>query len=548
MNEKRRNFMKTIIYNGTIYIELGKFVSAILIEDDKIIKTGSDKEILALEDELTVKIDAKGNSVLPGFHDSHMHLYNVGATLNCVPLYGVTSIEEVIWISKEFIKTHQPEKNTFVLGRGWNQDYFEKEKRILTKDDLDQISTEYPILLTRACGHMAVCNSKALEICNITKDTPQVAGAEFYLDEQGNPNGIFTEESIRLIKDQIPIATKEEMKRTIQTAMEYGLSQGITSVQTNDMENSNYQELHQAYDEVLTGENPKLRVYHQCFFQEPKTYEKFLQEGYHTGKGNDYHKIGPLKMFIDGSLGARTAYMRKPYQDDKTTWGIACMTQEQLNEMIQLADRYQCQVAVHAIGDKAIEMVLDGYETVIKNGENPKRHGVVHCQITDEALVQRFVENQILAYVQPIFLHYDMHIVEERVGEALASTSYAFGDLYRKGIAVSYGTDAPVENLKTMDNLYCAVTRKDLNANPSDGFYPQQRVSLEEAIDLYTSKSAFASFDEHKKGKLKEGYLADLVILDQNIFKIDIETIRETNVLLTMVGGIVAYKKDKGDF
>lgn len=533
--------MKTIIFNGNIYIENNVYAEALLIEDNKVVAYGSNEEIISMSSEAT-KIDAFGKAVIPGFNDSHIHLYSLGKSLRSVQLYGCTSIEEVIARSRKFIKDNNVPEGTFVTGRGWNQDYFTDESRMINKHDLDKISTKHPIVFNRACGHVASCNSLALEVCNVNKDTLQIEGSEFYYDEDKTPNGIFAEAAIKVfLEDNIPSPSIEEMTETLKTAVDYALSQGITSVQTNDINSENYDIMIKVYENLYNNSLASTRSYHQCFFTTTNEYKEFIEAGYVTGKGNDYNKIGPLKMFVDGSLGARTALMRNAYADDSSTNGIACMTQEHINSMVSLANDNNCQVAIHAIGDKAIEMVLDSYEDITKES-NDLRHGIIHCQITDEGLINRFKENDILAYVQPIFIHYDMHIVADRVGEELASTSYAFGDMFRKGINVSYGTDCPVEDLKTMDNLYCAVIRKDLKAYPENGYYSNQAVSIEDAIMLYTQAGAYNSKEENIKGKLLPGYLADVVILDTDIFNMDLENLRDVKVNLTIVGGKVAYK------
>lgn len=535
--------MRKIIYNGNIFIENGVHASAICIENDVVLQYGTDEEILAFAEADTERINANGNAVVPGFNDSHMHLYGLGVSLSSVQLLGVDTLEEVLLRGRKFIEENQVPAGTFVRGRGWNHDYFTDENRVLTRHDLDKISTEHPIIFNRACGHMATCNTKALEVCGIDANTPQMEGAEFYYDEDGTPNGVFTEHAIKeMLESHYPTPTVEERTEIINTAMDYALSHGITSVQTNDIATSNFDDMYNAYEGVYAANKARVRAYHQCFFTEPTAYQEFLDAGYHTGFGSDFNKIGPLKTFVDGSLGARTALMRETYADDSSTKGITCLSQKQLNDLIQIADRNNCQVAVHAIGDRAIEMVLDGYDTVLR-GENPLRHGVVHCQITDRAMVERFLKNNVLAYVQPIFIHYDMHIVADRVGETLASTSYAFGDMLRMGVELSYGTDTPVEDLNTMDNLYCAVARKDLKSQPAQGYYPEQAVTMDEGIMLYTQGGAYVSADEEKKGRLLPGYYADLAILDADIFAIDLEELRSVKVRTTMVGGEIAFQR-----
>ncbi len=325
--------MRRIIYNGNIFVENGNHVSAICIENDRVLAVGSDEEILAMADEETEQIDAQGNAVVPGFNDTHMHLYSLGVSLRSVQLYGSESITEVIDRARTFIEEKQVPAGTFVRGRGWNHDYFTDENRVLTRHDLDQISTEHPIIFNRACGHMATCNTKALEVCGIDATTPQMDGAEFYYDEDGTPNGVFTEHSIKeMLECHYPVPSVEERTEIINTAIDYALSHGITSVQTNDIAATNFQDMYQAYEGVYAGENARLRSYHQCFFTEAAGFQEFLDAGFHTGFGNDFNKIGPLKTFVDGSLGARTALMRDAYADDTSTKGIACMTQHHLND------------------------------------------------------------------------------------------------------------------------------------------------------------------------------------------------------------------------
>ena len=236
-------------------------------------------------------------------------------------------------------------------------------------------------------------------------------------------------------------------------------------------------------------------------------------------------KYGPLKMFVDGSLGARTALMRQPYADDPSTCGVPTIPVPNFEAMVKMADDNNCQVAVHAIGDGAIEMVLNAYDKVIENGNNKNRHAVVHAQITDTEMLERFRSSDVLAQVQPIFIHYDMNVVAERCGEELASTSYAFGDLYRMGVHTSYGTDSPVENLQPYENLYCAVTRKRLDGART--YREDQCVDIYDAIDQYTIGSAYTEFAENRKGRLMPGFLADFAVLDRNIFAVPSDEIKD---------------------
>ena len=530
-----------LLYNGKIYLEKGRYAQALLVQNGVVAAVGTNEEILPLAADAQ-QIDLGGKTVIPGLIDSHMHLYNVGKTLLAIQLYGSTSMQEVIDRSRAFIEKHQPAPGSIVVGRGWNHDYFTDEKRMPNRFDLDKVSTDHAIIITRTCGHMLSWNTKALELAGITAETAQIEGGEFELGSDGQPNGIFKEHAMDLILKLVAAPDFAQSREIIKTAMAHASSHGITSVQTNDMYEDNYQLVWNAYQSLVDDGSATVRAYQQVGFSTVEGYEKFMADGFRTGFGSAMNKIGPLKLLSDGSLGARTALMRADYADEAGTKGIMCVTPEQLDAFMAASKKNGMQVAIHAIGDRAIEMVLDAYEKSMEHDGNPLRHSIVHCQITDLPLLQRFADNQVAGLVQPIFLHYDMHIVEDRVGKELASTSYAFGTMDKLGIHNSYGTDAPVEDLKAMENLYCAVTRKDLSGFPAEGWLPGEAVDVETAIDHYTIDGAWNSFEENKKGRLLPGYYADLAVLSDDIFTICPETIKNVKVELTMMNGKIVYK------
>lgn len=534
--------MKTAIHHAKVYVEKGHFEEALLIEDGIIKMVGSNQDILAAASGAE-EIDAQGHTVVPGFIDSHLHMYNVGFNLRSIILMGATSIAECIQRSRDFLEKNKPAPGSVIAGRGWNHDYFTDEHRMLNRHDLDQITTEHALVFARACGHVTVVNSKALEMAGITRDTPQVPGGEFELDENGEPNGVFKELAAALVQKLLAQPEGQDLEDLLRAGMEHAAEWGITSIQSNDIKNDNYERIYGAYQSMVDKGTALVRTYHQCNFTTLPQYEDFLAHGYKTGYGCSMNKIGPLKLFIDGSLGARTALMRQDYNDAPGVRGIEVMTQEQLNAFVKTAQANHMQVAVHAIGDRGIEMVLNAYDTVIEGGKNDLRHGIVHCQITDLPLLERFQKNDIIAYIQPIFLHYDLHIVEDRVGKPLTSTSYAFHTMEKLGLHTCYGTDSPVEDLNTMDNIHCAVNRQDLKGFPEGGFYPEERIDVSDAIDEYTIGCAYTSFEEDVKGRLKPGYYADLAILSDDIFTVPTEKIRDIRVLTTMVGGKVTFQR-----
>ncbi len=533
--------MNTIYYNGNIYVERGSFVEAMLVSDGVIEKIGTLAEVSEglcpkCEKEM---IDLEGRTVIPGFNDSHCHMLGVGQALNCVILHGVDKLESLITLGKEFLASHDFKEGDVLVGRGWNQDYFTDENRMPTRWDLDKITTDYPVVYTRACGHILVANSKALELAGITEETQPLPGGEIYKDENGQPNGLISENAQAQLTKILPADTVENIAFNLKLAMDYAASLGITSVQTNDISREAWRTIRDGYKYLYETNPNAIRTYQQCTFSNPAAYQEFLNEGCATGNGDGMFTFGPLKMFVDGSLGARTAYLRNPYADDETTRGISTMTVEQFDEMVKTADFNNCQIAVHCIGDAAIEMVLNAYEKVI-DGENKNRHAIIHCQITDKPLVERFKELDVLAQVQPIFIHYDMNVVAERCGEELASTSYAFGDMYRMGIHTSFGTDSPVENLQPFENMYCAVTRKRLDGERT--YREDQCVDIYDAVDQYTMGSAYTMFKENKMGRLQPGFVADFAVLDRNIFTVPSDEIKDVKCVMTVLNGNTIYK------
>lgn len=540
--------MKTIFHNGKIYVEREKFAEAILIEDGFIKKIGLNQDILKLKDELCELIDCEGKTVIPGLNDSHMHLLMLGESMCQVSIGDCTSIDELIDRCKAFIEKEPDKVKHGIHAAGWNQDLFKDEERCPTRHDLDKISKDIPVVLERVCGHILTTNTKAIEILGIDGSSPQWEGGTFELGEDGYPNGLFTENACNYVKAIFPDFTVQEREEMLSRAMDYAVAHGVTSVQSNDIGTSvldvetYFNMFHRFYDE---GKG-LLRYRHQVCFNNLKDFKNYIEDGEYA-KGqyaeDSWLTLGPLKLFKDGSLGARTAMMRHEYYDERDNYGIEWISNEDMEQYCDLALKANMQVVTHVIGDAAIEQTVNCYEKAFVNGKNLLRHALVHCQITDRPLLERIAKLEIPVMYQPIFLDYDMHAVESRCGKELSSTSYAFKTMVELGGYVSYGTDCPVESCNPFPNIYSAVTRKDSKGYPEGGFYPKECVDVYEAIDAYTIGSAYAEFMESKKGRIKEGYYADLVILDKDIFTVDKMDIKDILPVLTMVGGKVVYKK-----
>ncbi len=538
---------KLALTNGKVYVERGHFAQAVYAEDGVIRLVGTNDEVLAAAGADAQVLDCGGRTVIPGLNDSHMHLLMIGTGLSTAQTAGVTSMAELIQRVRDFIRENPEAARNGVRSTGWNQDLFTDEKRMPTRWDLDKISTEIPIFLRRVCGHVGVCNSKIIEMLGLDEQLQEVSGGTIELDANGRPNGIFTENANDLPESCIPILSLEDYERAFLKGAEYALSHGITSVQSNDAGNCNLT-MPQLFDMVrgiYDKEACPLRYRHQVCFHDVEEFKAYVEGEYRHGRYDrpDMLALGPLKLFKDGSLGGRTGTMRQGYLDDPGNYGVETTTDADMDAFCQVAADAGIQVVTHVIGDKAIEDTVTNYERVMPEGKNPLRHALVHCQITDRPLLERIVKDDILVMYQPIFLDYDMHAVISRCGEELSSTSYAFKTVEDLGGHVSYGTDSPVEDCNPFPNLYSAVTRKDKKGWPEGGFFPQECVDVPQAIDAYTAGSAYNEFREADKGRIKPGFLADMVVLDTDIFTCDPMKIRDILPVTTIVGGKVAWQK-----
>jgi len=505
---------------------------------------GSNDEILALKNDSTELIDLKGKTVIPGLNDSHLHLLFYAIELGRVALHGVKSIDEIIERVKAFIKVNNIPPGTPVMGWGWNQNFFEGEKINPSRYDLDKASDKHPIFVARACGHVGCANSAMIKYFSIDKNTPEVPGGEIVRDKDGEPTGIFTENAKAIFRT-IQVFNTEEIEELIIRALPHYAKLGITSVHSDDFGDATpYKSVYEAYVNLVKAGKLTVRVNEKCRVPGLENYKIMLNDLPHVdGDVAPYFKLGPVKIMADGSLGGRTAFMKEDYHDDPGNRGIPIYSHEEFDAIVELVHNMGRQVAIHAIGDETMQWCMDAIKKAqAKNPKNDIRHAIVHCQITDMPLLKEFKENNIVAYIQPIFIHTDWSTVASRVGEAKASTSYAFKTLKDMGVPIPFGTDSPVDPLDPFANIYCAVTRKDLSGKPEQGFNPKEALSVEEAVYAYTADGAYTSYEEDKKGKLKAGMFADAVVLTKDIFTINPMEIPKTKVDMTVFDGKVIYR------
>ncbi len=538
--------MKTIYHGGKVFTGCLPLQQAFIVENGKFLCVGNDDALLSMANPEDTLVPLNGMFVCPGFNDSHMHLLNYGDTMEQCDLTTATdSLADLQNALRDFAEKHPASQNPWLLGRGWNQDRFTPATGIPTRLDLDQVSTERPICIVRCCGHCLSVNTKALDLLGLDENTPVPEGGAADKDENGKLTGVFRDTAMPLVQGSIPAPTQADLVRMIQNSCRALNAVGITSCHSDDLctfENVSWKTVLDAFRSVKAAGGLTVRVNQQSQLRDLSELQEFLDCGYTTGVGDAFFRIGPLKILGDGSLGARTAFLSAHYADDPEEKGLALFTQQQFNEMISLANRYRMDAAVHVIGDGILDRVLNAYEYAFAECPRPDhRSGVIHVQLTRPDQLARMRELKLHAYVQTIFIDYDSHIVYDRAGETLASTSYAFRTLRQMGLHVSNGTDCPVEYPDPMRGVQCAVTRQPLDGSLAP-YRPEEALTVEEALQYYTAQGAYASYEENFKGKIAPGMAADFVLLSDDPFAVDKADLAGIRAIATYLGGNCVYR------
>lgn len=538
---------------------------AMLIDGDTIIAVGSDAEILArireisagTDSETVTMVDLAGRCVLPAFNDSHCHLLATGLNEVRLDLRGVRSCEEIVARGRAYLASAALAPDDWIVGYGFDQNLFD-DKRLPDRSTAEAISPDRPVFLDRVCGHVGAVNRAALQIAGFDENTV-ITGGVLARDENGKLNGILKEAALdgmrRLITEPSPAMLEAALLHAMQDANRFGLA----SVQTDDLESAALDSVIALYHKLESEGRLTLRIYEEI--QQPRVpqLQQFLARRLRTGDGDDFFRIGNIKLLTDGSLGARTAYMRQPYADAPETAGVAVYTQDALNEVVALAHRNGMQVAFHAIGDGAIEQVINSVEYAGKAEAKASaslsdekishseahaytvaashRHRIVHCQFIGEDLLARIKDAGLCADIQPPFTASDYPIVDARVGVERSDWSYVWRTMAEAGIPLGGGSDSPVETMNPIWGIDCAVNRTDLTHLPVKGWHASQCLTVPQAISLYTRGSAYTEFSEHRKGQIAEGMLADFIVLSEDIFEVETRRIRDIQVLETYVGG-----------
>jgi predicted amidohydrolase YtcJ len=509
---------------------------AVAITGNRIAAVGVTAEIRALAGAKTRVIDAQGKSLLPGFNDSHVHWLTGGYSITNVDLRDASSRAEFTRRIGEFTK--KLPKGRWILGGDWDHEKF-PGATLPTKEWLDAVTSDHPVFISRLDGHMALANSLALQLAKVTKATPEVPGGLIVRDAKGEPTGILKDAAMDLVDRIIPARSREENHAAARAATEHAAKVGITSVQ--DMSAGNDIGLYQTM--LATGEL-KTRIYGM---RSIVSWEVLGKTGVRGAFGNDWLRIGGLKGFSDGSLGSTTALFFEPYRDAPETRGLLfdqMLPEGIMLERVEAADKQGLQVMIHAIGDQANKLILDIYQQVAeKNGPRDRRFRIEHAQHIGPAEMNRFGAQKVIASMQPYHCADDGRWCEKRIGPERAKGTYAFRSLLDSGAVLAFGSDWSVAPLNPMAGLKAAVTRQTLDGKHPNGWVPEQKITLAEAVRAYTVGSAYAEFQEHVKGTLTPGKLADLVLLDRDIFKMDPNQLDQVKVLLTVVDGKVVWEK-----
>jgi predicted amidohydrolase YtcJ len=529
----------TSFLHGRIYTNdpQNPWASAMTVREGRITCIGGIEQIM-LEcggGAETAEIVQLNNSfVMPGFNDAHVHLGSAGADMLSVHLNGATSVEELQKRVAAAVADHK--EGDWITGAGWDHTLW-SDKKFPNKQQLDTVAPKNPVFLTHVSGHVAVANSLALKLAGITKDTPNPKGGEFERDANGGLTGMLKEDpAMKLVAQYVPDPSPEDRRRGIEMVLADLAKNGVTSVQ----DNSEWEDF-DVYRDLKQEGKLTVRITEWLHFALPlNDLQNLRSEG---GVSDPWLKTGALKMITDGALGSRTAAMLAPYSDDPSTSGIEIMDPDKLRQMAIERDKAGFQLAFHAIGDRANRIALDVFEAVAKaNGPRDRRDRIEHAQVVAPEDLLRFAKLNVIASMQPSHQTTDMRWAEQRVGPDRIKGAYAWNTLLKTGTRLAFGTDYPVEPVSPFRGLYACVTRELPGGGPAGGWQPQEKISLDSCIRAYTMGSAYAQFEENRKGQLEIGEYADFIILSADLTKAAPADYTKIRVLRTVVGGRTVYQ------
>ena len=509
---------------------------AVAICGDTIAHVGATADVRALAGPRTRVIDAGGRLLLPGFNDAHVHLISGADEIVGVDLRPSKDEADLARRLGDFAA--RLPKGRWITGGYWDHEAW-PGKSLPTRAQIDALTPDHPVFVQRLDGHMALVNTLALKLAGVTKETQAPEGGTIVRDASGGPSGVFKDNAMDLISRTIPPDTPEETLEKASAALKLAASLGVTTLQ--DMTASGA-EL-RAYQTLRDRGELTARIYSI----QNHGISGLKEAGVTTGFGDDWLRVGGIKLFADGSMGAGTAAFFDPYADDPGTSGLLLQSPEQLETAVFDADEAGFQLIVHAIGDRANTIVLDILERLAaRRGARDRRARIEHAQVVRGQDKPRFKALGVIASIQPSHCIDDMRWAEARIGRQRSAISYNFRSFVDAGARVAFGTDWYVEPLDPMLGLYAAVTRQFPDGTPESGWFPEERITMEQAVEFYTLGSAYAEFADTRKGTITEGKLADLVLLSRDIFRIPARDILDTRPIFTMVGGRIVYEAGAG--
>jgi predicted amidohydrolase YtcJ len=526
-----------VLLNGKIWTanDAQPRAEAVACLGSRIVAVGSNGEIRKWIGAGTEVLDLGGKLVLPGFNDAHVHFFSGGENLASVQLRDAKSEDEFRKRIAEFAAKQPPGR--WITGGDWDHENW-TPARLPTRQSIDAVSAGHPVFVNRLDGHMALANSQALQLAGITRETPDPPGGTIVRDAAGDPTGVLKDAAMERIYRAIPAPSEDQIADAVRAAMRYAAENGVTSVQ--DM--SAAPEILRVYQGLLARGELTVRI---SGHQPLSTWQRLAAVGLRADFGGEKLHIGALKGFADGSLGSTTALFFEPYLDAPNTAGLAnseMIPASKMQTHILDADRAGLQIAVHAIGDKANHMVLGMYEEAERqNGARDRRFRIEHAQHLRMEDIPRFGKLHVIASMQPYHCIDDGRWAEKRIGPERAKGTYAFRSLLDSGAVLAFGSDWDVAPMQPLMGIYAAATRRTLDGKHPNGWAPEQKITVAEAIRAYTMGSAYASFDDKIKGSIEPGKLADMVVVSDDILRIPAVEIEKTRVETTVFDGKVIY-------
>ena len=540
--EAERRRVDLLLSNGNVYTvnEKQPRAEAIAVRKDRIIFVGSNEAAKKFHAART--IDLAGRTLVPGLTDSHCHIFGIGERERTLNLEGTNSLEDFLAKVKE--RAAKTERGKWITGRGWIETFW-KPPRFPTRQELDSVAADHPLFLTRADGHAAIANGAALKVAKIDKNTPNPFGGEILKDKAtGEPTGMLLDNAMDLVEKNIPKPTEAEREQALLTGINREIGLGWCEIQNAGSHKEDIDLIKKGFS------SGKIKIrFINAVYGPGEDAQNFLKEGATLNAFNHHFTQRTIKVIFDGALGSRGAALLKPYSDAPETSGYLTEKPEELRPMFEEALRRGLQVETHAIGDRANRTILDLYEAAFKAVPADQRKireprwRVEHAQIVDPADLPRFAKLGLIASMQPSHAISDLFFAPARLGMDRLAGAYAWQSFLKSGAIICGGSDAPVERGEPMIEFYAAVARKSIKGESGEGWHPEQAVSREQALKMFTIWPAYAAFEEDDKGSIEVGKLADFTVLSQDIMKIPEPEILKTRAEITIIGSEIVYQR-----